>query len=403
VSDAFNALVQTAPDFPSDNLSPGLGVAVKDNVDVRGMPTRGASPALPETPATDDAPVVAALRAAGMRVVGKTNMHELAFGVTSENPWSGTVENPALPGHIAGGSSGGTAAAIAGGLVDAGLGTDTGGSSRIPAAFCGVVGFRPTTGRYSSRGVLCLSETFDTVGPMGRSVTDVEQLDAALVGRPRLAPATLDGVRLAVPRAFYCDDLGPEVSTAFEAALARLREMGCVLVEQDVPNLTDDVRHWHLTIVLYEAEHIWRAHARSLGRSLAELADAIATPRVAEIFRRLAAGEGPSEDAYRVAADRQRPATRQWLADYFAATDVVALVAPAVPITPPLSEPRSDAEEGALFELLTRNMLPATIAAQPSVCLPIGGAGPPVGLLLDARPGDDEALLALALAVETVG
>jgi mandelamide amidase len=266
---------------------------------------------------------------------------------------------------------------------------------------CGIVGFRPTTGRYSNRGVLRLSETFDSVGPMGRTAVEVEQLDAAIVGRPRLAPVALGGVRLALPRALYCDQLAPAVSAELETALARLREAGCVIVERDVPGLAAGVQHWHLTIVLYEAERIWRGYAESHGQSLAEFAQAIATPRVREIFGALAAAEGPSEAAYRNALDRKRPIVRRSFAGYFAETGAAALVAPATPITPPPSGPRQAAEDDALFELLTRNMLPATIVEQPSICLPIGGKIP-VGLLLDGRPGEDEQLLALALAVEHV-
>jgi Asp-tRNA(Asn)/Glu-tRNA(Gln) amidotransferase A subunit family amidase len=202
-----------------------------------------------------------------------------------------------------------------------------------------------------------------------------------------------------VPRAFYCDGLAPAVSSAFETALARLRGAGCVLVERDVPDLTAGVERWHLTIVLYEAERIWTAHAESRGLSLAEFADAIATPRVRDLFGALAAGEGPSEAAYRDALDRRLPALRRAFADYFAETGATALVAPAAPVTAPRSGPRPATEEDALFDLLTRNMLPATIAAQPSICLPIGDEIP-VGLLLDGRPGEDERLLALALAAE---
>jgi indoleacetamide hydrolase len=399
MSDPFNAFVHAAPDEPRNTLSLGLSIAVKDNVDVLGLPTRGASPALPDEPAAADAPVVAAVRAAGMRIAGKANMHELAFGITSDNPWAGRVDNPALPGHLAGGSSGGNAAAIAGGLVDAGIGSDTGGSTRIPAAFCGIAGFRPSTGRYSADGVLLLSTTFDTVGPMGRTARDLDLLDAAVTGRPPVDAAPLRGVRLAVPRAYYWDDAEPAVAAACEAALARLCDAGCVLVERDVPGLVPSIAAWHLTIVLHEAQRIWTGYAAGLGRSLAELAAEISTPGVRAIFESLAAGDVPGDDAYRSAL-AQRDAMRATILDYVGDADAIA--APAVPIEPPRAEPRSPDAEIRLFELVTRNMLPATIVAGPSVCLPVGGDGPPVGLLLDARPGNDERLLALALAVEAL-
>jgi Asp-tRNA(Asn)/Glu-tRNA(Gln) amidotransferase A subunit family amidase len=192
------------------------------------------------------------------------------------------------------------------------------------------------------------------------------------------------------------------VADAFEDALERLREAGCTLVERDVPALVPGIERAHLTIVLHEAERFWSALAERRGQSLTELAEAIATPGVREIFRSLAAGDAPSEGAYDEARDKLRSFTRD-LASYYVETGAVALVAPAAPITPPPSGPRPDSEEAALFDLLTRNMLPATIAEQPSICLPIGGEPEaPVGLLLDGKPGEDERLLSLALAVEQV-
>jgi len=309
---------------------------------------------------------------------------------------------PFSPGRIAGGSSGGTAAAIAAGLADAGLGTDTGGSCRILAACCGIVGFRPSTGRYPPAGLLRLSETFDTAGPLARTAADVARLDAAIAGgRPR-APVSLDGVRLAAPRAFYRDRLAPEVEEAFDAALARLRRAGCAIVERDVPGLADDLPAWHLTIVLHEAEHMWTAHAEREGLTLAALAESIATPRVREAFRALAAGGTPAEAEYRDAVAGRLPAARRALAAYLEETGAAAIVAPALPVLPPAAGPRSASEDELLFDLLTRAMLPATVGRQPSVCLPIGTAAAPVGLLLDGRPDEDGALLALAAAVELV-
>ncbi len=393
--DPYNALVFRDPDLEPEER--GWTIVVKDSIDVAGMPTRWASPALPDAPAAADTPVVAALRRAGASILGKANMHELAFGVTSENPWAGDVGNPACPGRIAGGSSGGTAAAIAAGIVDAGLASDTGGSARIPAAICGVAGFRPSTGRYAADGVLRLSDTFDSIGAMGRTAADCERLDAAITGRGEVGPASLAGVRLAVPRAFTCDGLEPEVAAAFEDALDRLRAAGCVLVERDVPGLVAGIERLHLTVVLHEAERFWRRYAERRGTTLAAFAGTIATPQVRERFAALAAGEAPSRDAYEDARARLRELSGA-LAGYLAETGATAIVAPACPIAPPPSGPRPAAEDARLFDLLTRNMLAATIAAQPSICLPIGGATP-VGLLLDGRPGEDEALLSLALAV----
>jgi Asp-tRNA(Asn)/Glu-tRNA(Gln) amidotransferase A subunit family amidase len=235
---------------------------------------------------------------------------------------------------------------------------------------------------------------------MGPTAAELELLDAALVGRAPSGPADLSGVRLAVPRAYYCDSLAPGVAEVFEVALARLSDAGCVLVERDVPGLETDIAGEHLTVVLHEAERIWRGYARTLGRTLADLAAEIATARVRRLFEALAAGEAPSATAY-AAAHERLASVRSSVEDYLAEAGADALVAPAAPVTPPLTGPRPDAEEDAVFDLLTRNMLPATIARQPSACLPIGDdVG--VGLLLDGRPGEDERLLALARAAEAV-
>jgi mandelamide amidase len=171
------------------------------------------------------------------------------------------------------------------------------------------------------------------------------------------------------------------------------------VVDADVDGLGADVAKWHLTIVLHEADRFWRAQVRRFGQSLSEFALEIATPRVREAFELLAAGGAPSQAAYQIAHDRKLPSARQSLVDYFNATGAAALVAPASPIAGPAVGPRARTEDDALFDLLTRNMLPATMAAQPSICIPIG-ANEPVGLLLDGRPGEDRELLALALAAE---
>src|SRR5690625_3563166 len=161
----------------------GLRFAVKDNIDATGFPTTAGTPGLAHCP-DQDATVVARLKAAGAQLVGKTNMHEFSVGITGNNPHSGPVPNPADPRRVAGGSSGGSAAAVATGEVDFALGTDTGGSVRIPAAFCGVPGFRPSTGRYSSRGILGLSRSRDTAGILARDLALLEAVDAELSGEP---------------------------------------------------------------------------------------------------------------------------------------------------------------------------------------------------------------------------
>jgi aspartyl-tRNA(Asn)/glutamyl-tRNA(Gln) amidotransferase subunit A len=208
----------------TEEEGPGPSVGIKDLADVRGMVTTAGATVLGEAPATEDAPVVERIRASGAVIVGKTNLHEFAFGLTSENPHYGVVQNPRARGHVAGGSSGGSAAAVAAQLCDWALGTDTGGSIRVPAALCGVVGIKPTIGTVDTRGVFPLSPTLDTVGPLA---ADLRAAAAALESMSELqdlvpgAPRPLDLYRIGVP-ADWALDLGPGVREAWDLVAGAL-------------------------------------------------------------------------------------------------------------------------------------------------------------------------------------
>ena len=202
----------------------GPSVGIKDLVDIRGMVTTAGATVLGQEPATEDAPVVERIRASGAVIVGKTNLHEFAFGLTSENPHYGTVQNPRAPGRVAGGSSGGSAAAVAAQLCDWALGTDTGGSIRVPAALCGVVGIKPTIGTVDTQGVFPLSRTLDTLGPLA---PDVRSAAAALESMSELrdlVPGTarpLGFYRVGVPEDWALD-LGPGVREAWDLVAGAL-------------------------------------------------------------------------------------------------------------------------------------------------------------------------------------
>jgi aspartyl-tRNA(Asn)/glutamyl-tRNA(Gln) amidotransferase subunit A len=204
----------------------GVPLAVKDLFDTAGIRTTCGSSILADNVPRRTAPAVARLEAAGAIVVGKTNMHEFAWGTTSQNPHFGTVANPRLPGRVAGGSSGGTAAALADHEAVIGLGTDTGGSIRIPASCCGVVGFKPAYGAIPVRGVFPLAPSFDTVGPMARTVADVALVESVLTGRPIPQPRAA-GLRVGVLEA-----------TGVEAAFT---EMGVWLEPAELPELDPDL------------------------------------------------------------------------------------------------------------------------------------------------------------------
>src|SRR5688500_16548208 len=230
----------------------GIPVSVKDLIDVAGTPTTSGSAVPPRWPRRDAA-VVQRLREAGAVLIGKTNLHEFAFGTTGDETAFGVVKNPFDPTRSAGGSSSGAAVALQEGMCFASLGTDTGGSIRIPAAACGVVGLKPTVGELSLAGVVPLSATLDHIGPMARTVTDAALLFYALKGlsKPEVAPAR-GRLSFGVPRAYFCDRLDEDVTLALDAACRRLASAGHVVGDLGISRAaaTPDV---YLHIVLPEA------------------------------------------------------------------------------------------------------------------------------------------------------
>ncbi|MEO9064423.1 MAG: amidase family protein, partial [Burkholderiaceae bacterium] len=224
----------------------GLPIIVKDNINTRELPTTGGTPALKNVQPTANAPSLQKLIDAGAILLGKANMHELAFGITSTNlaPFAGPVKNPYDRTRIPGGSSGGTAASIAARIAPAGLGTDTGGSARIPAALCGVVGLRPSVGnggaqrRYTdTNAVVPISHTRDTVGVLGRTVADVALLDTVISGRAAPAPIGLQGLRIGVPASFWAG-LDNSLSSIVTAAKSKLASAGVAFIDVDTTGLS---------------------------------------------------------------------------------------------------------------------------------------------------------------------
>jgi aspartyl-tRNA(Asn)/glutamyl-tRNA(Gln) amidotransferase subunit A len=241
----------------------GVPITVKDLVDVRGTATTAASRVREGHIAARDCTAVAHLRQAGAVFLGKTNLHEFAFGTTSEDSAFGAVRNPFDLERSAGGSSGGSAAALAAGIGLGTVGTDTGGSIRIPAAACGLVGLKPTLGEVSVDGVVPLSRTLDHVGPLARTVTDACLMYQALIGddTPEApAPIPLTGVRLAVPRRYFCELLDEDVRTGFESVLERLRSGGAHIDDVEMHHASD-IAAIYLHIALGDAAAY---HARTL-------------------------------------------------------------------------------------------------------------------------------------------
>ncbi len=245
----------------------GIPVSVKDLLDLRGLPTTAASRARAGHRAAADAPVLDALRRAGAIFVGKCNLHEFAFGTTGADSAFGPTRNPHAPAHVAGGSSSGSAASVAAGMALASVGTDTGGSIRIPAAACGVVGLKPTFGELSCDGVVPLAPTLDHVGPLGLTVDDVTVVYRALASGGAAAAAAGGGdgrlpaaIRIGVPRRYFLDLLDPAVRAAFEAAVDRLRAAGAEPAAVDIPHAPEIPRTYRHT----QLREAYAAHAATL-------------------------------------------------------------------------------------------------------------------------------------------
>jgi mandelamide amidase len=388
----------------------GLPIPVKDSVNTRDYPTTGGTAALKNFRPKDDAPVVAALRSAGAIVLGKTNLHELSYGWTSNNLAYGAVHNPYDPARIPGGSSGGTGAAIAARMAPLGIAEDTEGSIRVPAAFCGIHGFRPTTGRYSTRGCVPISPLFDQVGPHARSVADLQLFDSVVARDSRpFGSVSLHGVRVGVVRDYWFEDLDPEVERITALALKRLEQAGATLIEAPLAGVAQLVA---LTTYQVQNHDVRIALARYLadygtGLTLDQLIEQ-ASPDIKAIFHSDVLPGGAnfvSESAYGAARDRYLPELRASFRDYFASNGVAAMVFPATRVPPPRigDETTLDIRGHAVpfDDAVARNIASGSTAGLPGLVLPAGltNGGLPVALELDAPAGSDRALLALGAAV----
>lgn len=397
----------------------GLPIVVKDNINSERMPTTAGTPALRGVQARRNAPTLQKLVDAGAIVLAKTNLHELAFGITSTNLATGAVRNPYDRSRIPGGSSGGTAAAIAARIAPAGLGTDTGGSVRIPAALCGIVGLRPSVGnnidqrRYTDTGaVVPISHTRDTVGPMARTVADVALLDSVITFTAPAQPAALRGLRLGVPPSFWAG-LDRDLAAVVQAARAKLADAGVVFIEADLPGLAELNGKISFALALHEPIADIPAYLAATGVAgitLADIARQVASPDVRAAFGAIMA-DAMGKD-YDAAVAEYRPRLQALYADYFAANQVDAMLfpttpAPAVPIDLQAGSGKFSINGGPLvdvFGTFIRNTDPGSNAGIPGLALPAGltPAGLPVGIELDGPVGSDRRLLAIGLAFEQV-
>jgi len=381
----------------------GIPISLKDNIYTAEVRTTAGSRVLRDFVALHDAPVVTALKEAGAVLLGKTNMHEFAYGTTSNNPHYGAVRNPWDVSRIAGGSSGGSAAALAAGLCYGSIGTDTGGSIRIPSSLCGVVGLKPGLGRVSTDDVVPLSPTLDFVGPLARSAEDAALLLEAIgvrgKGERRLRLGRVPSSRsrrprLGVPQEFFLDVLSPEVERAFQTALRTLEKGGARLKEVFLPLLpeTEDAGN---QIAWAEATHYhqhagwYPAHAEEYGE---------------DVRKRLEKGTKVPAVAYLQALELRD----QFIAAFHVILEeeeLDALVVPTTPITATRVGEESVAIKGSIHPtraLLLRLNRPANLAGVPAISVPCGLTenGLPVGLQFIGAVTEELLLLELACNFE---
>ncbi len=392
----------------ADKPLAGIPLALKDNIDTLSLSTSGGTAALKNAQPLHNAPVAQSLFDAGALLAGKTNMHELAFGVTTNNAYTGATRNPWQHDLIAGGSSGGSAAAVAARMVPAALGTDTGASVRLPAGLCGVVGFRPTVGRYSGAGIIPISHTRDTAGPITRSVQDAALLDSVLTGAAiGLQAASLKGLRLGVPRDYFYKGGETEVLDRMEALLSQLAKLGVTLVEAEVQGLGPLNDQVGFPVALYEVMVDLPAYLASnqYKMSVDYIVAQIASPDVAGIMGSQLGADAMPLAAYQ-AALQARVHLQAAYAEHFASHRLDALVFPTT-IMParPIGQDETVELNGAqvpTFPTYIRNTDPGSNAGIPGISIPMGlnQAGLPLGLELDGPVSSDRHLLAVAAAIE---
>ena len=401
--DAAMAAARTAADEITKGVARGplhgVPVALKDIFGVAGVRMTAGSKILAESAASEDAEATARLKAAGAVILGKLNLHEFAFGATGVNPHYGPARNPWDLERITGGSSSGSGASVASGECPAALGTDTGGSIRIPASLCGIVGLKPTYGRVSKRGVLPLSWSLDHVGPMTRTVEDAGIILQAIAGRDDADASTRDeplpdynqtvrvgvqGLRIGVPKQFFFENVDAEVESAVRSALSLLEAMGAVIIEVDAP-LISEIPGGVTAIMLPEA---LAYHQKWMTERPDDYGD--------DVRYRLELGATFLAVHYVQAQRRREMAVAAWRAEVFSKVEMIA-----TPTTPITARPIEEGDLQVTFNLI-RFTNPLNFLGVPAISVPCGftGEGLPVGLQLAGRWWDEATVLRAAHTYE---
>jgi aspartyl-tRNA(Asn)/glutamyl-tRNA(Gln) amidotransferase subunit A len=399
----------------------GLPLAIKDNIETKGIRTTGGSKILASWMPPEDAHVVQRLKKAGVIILGKTNMHEFALGVTNSNPHYGQARNPYDLSRIPGGSSGGSGAATAAALCAASLGTDTGGSVRIPASLCGVVGLKPTLGRVGRGGVIPLSFSRDCVGPITRTVTDAAMILEVIAGKDPRDPASasrpipryldflrgdLTGIRFGLPKEFIAEMVYPDTQMVMDESVRRIQEMGGIVEEIDISHI-ELAYDADTNIVRPEAVYLIEAYLKrfdphaTIGKYLDQmgadvrgiLGGQIGTPGSKPIPAHVYVKTLHEE------CEKMRAGFKE------AMSHVDALLFPTTPF--PASKIGEDLGTGTdgkknIFLTYVRNCVPLSVVGYPAISVPAGHSqiGLPIGLEIVARPWEEDKLLGIGYAFE---
>ena len=396
----------------------GLPIPVKDSVNTSEYPTSGGTRALENFRPAEDSELVKRLIAAGAIVMGKTNIHEMSFGWTSNNYAFGAVRNPYHPERIPGGSSGGTGAAIAARMAPIGIAEDTQGSIRVPAALCGVYGYRPTQNRYPNQGVMPITPIFDQVGPHARSVADIALFDAVVTGEPNAIEdiedplAAVHGARFGISREFYFDSLHPDVERITNQAIQKLADAGAVMVEVDVPNVGEFVAEITDPVQVYDVLPSFSRYLEEFGAGItfdelvAEVSDDIAATFAEYVVA--GAPRRPSDEEFARLRDERLPAFRLAMAEYFSTNNLDGMIFPCTQMAAtPIGQDNEVELNGKMVPfagVMGRNISPCSTTGIPGLVIPAGldSDGLPVSVELNGPAGSDVKMLQLGSGIEQI-
>jgi len=418
--DKYNAFLATCKRAPHGRGElAGVAVAVKDNITTMGIETTCASKILKGYVPPYDAHVIGLLKAEGAAIVGKTNMDEFGMGTTTENSAFGPTLHPCDTSRVPGGSSGGSAAAVAAGMVRMALGSDTGGSIRCPASFCGIVGLKPSYGRVSRYGLIAYSNSLEQIGPLGKTVTDVSTLMGVIAGHDRHDSTSLDkpynhtpnadikGLKIGIPQEYFGKGVDPDVADVVKKGIGRLEELGATTVPCSIPSMEYALAAYYVTCTCEASSNLARFDGVRYGPApdtKKSWHDAYREVRSAafgtEVRRRIMLGTFALSSGYYGKYYAKAQVARENIkADFnriFVEVDVIA--GPTMPTIAFRLKEKSDPLSMYLADILT---VPANLAGIPAISVPCGKTGGmPVGLQIMGRMFDDERVVDVAYAYE---